>query len=127
MPNADYTDIRDKLIPYYKNLNAPKNPPPLKTSKKASKSSSPDPVATHNNLDGHGTETYPDGGFYEGEFKNGRRHGKGRFSFVSGDIYEGDFRNDQLDGTGIYTNTDGGVYEGGFKDSKKHGHGRYVN
>ncbi|EZG43613.1 MORN repeat protein [Gregarina niphandrodes] len=52
-------------------------------------------------------------GEYEGEFKNGKRHGKGRFTFKEKPLangkqrmYEGDWSNDLPHGVGKYTNDD---------------------
>lgn len=60
---------------------------------------------------------YSDDGSYEGELKDGKRHGKGRFDFKTepqtyglGRIYEGDWKNDQPDGNGRYTNELGLVH-----------------
>lgn len=36
-------------------------------------------------------ETYSDGGWYEGDLKNGVRYGKGTFYYSNGDRYEGDW------------------------------------
>lgn len=54
---------------------------------------------------------YTEDGDYEGEFKSGKRHGKGRFEFKSNPlpngklrVYEGDWKNDKPDGTGRYVN-----------------------
>ena len=39
--------------------------------------------------------TYPNGDIYEGEFVDGKKHGKGvSKSSLTGDIYEGEFVND---------------------------------
>jgi hypothetical protein len=37
---------------------------------------------------------------YEGAFKDGYRHGKGKIQFVSGNYYEGDWVNNKKEGTG---------------------------
>lgn len=59
---------------------------------------------------GRGALYAPDGD-YEGEFKAGKRHGKGRFEFKSNPlpngkprVYEGDWRGDRPDGIGRYLN-----------------------
>ena len=41
---------------------------------------------------GFGVQTWPDGAKYEGEWVNGKAHGKGKFTHVDGDIYEGDWK-----------------------------------
>lgn len=73
-------------------------------------------VATYEGLwmndlpNGRGT-LYTADGIYEGEFRGGKRHGKGRFEFkvrpqANGKprVYEGDWKNDKPDGTGRYVN-----------------------
>ena len=42
----------------------------------------------------------PDGDVYQGEMKNGKRHGWGIYSFHGGDVYEGRFRNHFRHGRG---------------------------
>ena len=44
-------------------------------------------------------------GFYVGEWRNGKRHGQGKYTFVNGSYYEGSFKNDKSDGKGIYYNS----------------------
>lgn len=63
------------------------------------------------NSTGKGTIRAPDG-LYEGEIKNGKRHGKGVFTFNAGDRYEGDFVDDIMTGRGIVTTKDGSRFEG---------------
>ena len=40
---------------------------------------------------------------YEGDFKNNKRDGKGKYSFVDGSVYTGQFKDDKLEGRGIIT------------------------
>lgn len=73
---------------------------------------------------GKGIFVQADGGTYEGEFKNDKSYGKGKF--ISADkklIYEGEFGADMQDGTGSETKI--GVYKftGSFKNRKKNGKG----
>jgi hypothetical protein len=65
---------------------------------------------------------------YSGEFKAGRKHGKGLKTWASGDRYEGDFVEDRKEGTGIYTWGRGSVwagqkYSGGYRADRRHGRG----
>ena len=64
-------------------------------------------------------------GRYEGEFKNGKREGKGIYYYKDGDRYEGEFKNDKYEGKGIYYYDDGDRYEGEFKNSLFEGKGIY--
>ena len=65
--------------------------------------------------------------FYEGEWANDMRHGKGRHCEV-GFEYEGQFERDMLHGTGIWRQVvvgegKGLVHEGGFREGERHGPG----
>ena len=61
---------------------------------------------------------------YEGEFRDGKREGRGVFTGANGDRYEGEFR-DGEPGRGVFTWADGDRYEGEFRDGKPHGFGDY--
>lgn len=45
---------------------------------------------------------YTNGAVYEGEYRNGRVHGKGRATFPSGDSYAGEWKEGAMSGTGVY-------------------------
>jgi hypothetical protein len=76
-------------------------------------------------LHGKGKRTYNDGAVYIGDFVNGLRHGKGKTTNANGDVHEGDYANGNSHGKGKYTWADDGtVYEGDFVDSKFHGKGK---
>ena len=101
-------------------------------------------------LDGQGTlNTFLDGmGYtYVGDFKNGKKHGKGNLSskdhkynydgwwendekngvgtlFDNGDKYTGDFKNDKYCGNGTLCSKNGDIYECEFSDGKPNGLGR---
>ena len=71
--------------------------------------------------------------FYEGEWANGLRHGKGRHHEADFE-YEGQFECDALHGTGILRHSvvgegKGLVHEGGYSDGERHGPGttRYAD
>jgi len=49
---------------------------------------------------------------YEGEFKNGARHGQGIFTLADGSKYVGDFRDGWANGNGTYTFVNGRKYVG---------------
>jgi len=65
-----------------------------------------------------GAKTYADGDVYEGEFKNDKRHGEGKYTFADGDVYEGNWKDGKRHGEGKMTYADGSVYEGNWKDGK---------
>lgn len=67
---------------------------------------------------------------YKGEFKAGRKHGKGVKSWPSGDRYEGEFVEDRKEGRGVYTWGSrsawaGEKYSGRFANDRRHGEGVY--
>ena len=67
---------------------------------------------------------------YKGEFKAGRKHGKGVKTWPSGDRYEGEFVEDRKEGTGTYlwgtrSAWAGEKYAGGFMNDRRNGNGRY--
>lgn len=67
---------------------------------------------------------------YRGEFKAGRKHGKGVKTWPSGDRYEGDFVEDRREGAGTYTWGRGSAwagekYAGGYRNDMRHGTGTY--
>ena len=105
-----------------------------------------------NNVIPNKKETYPDGAWYEGGFKNGARHGQGTFCWPNGIKYVGPFVNGLCHGEGIlyhpdgttekitYNNgniinrapnikketyPDGAWYEGEFKNGSRHGNGTF--
>ncbi len=61
---------------------------------------------------------YADGSEYQGEWQDGKRHGKGILISPEGDRYEGQFENNFAHGEGIYTWGDGVRSEGEFREGK---------
>ena len=66
---------------------------------------------------------------YEGEFRAGKKHGRGVKTWPNGDRYEGDFVEDRKEGAGTYTwgrgPWAGERYEGEYADDRRHGRGTY--
>jgi hypothetical protein len=58
------------------------------------------------------TGKYSNGDRYEGEFVNGKFHGKGIYTWPDGRRYEGEYENDKKHGYGSYYWPDGKCYEG---------------
>ena len=75
---------------------------------------------------GRGIMKWRDGRAYEGEFKDGKLHGRGTLKLSDGRVYEGEFKNGKLHGRGIMKWRDGREYEGEWKEGKMHGHGKLV-
>jgi hypothetical protein len=63
---------------------------------------------------------------YEGEYKDGKKHGKGKYTFACGDVYEGEWKDDKKHGKGKYSYADGNMYEGELKDDNKHCKGKFT-
>ncbi len=84
----------------------------------------------NDSLNGKGKDTYICGDesrVYEGNYVDGKRHGKGIITLSNGDKYIGEFINDGINGRGTYIFSNGTKYVGGFKDGKYHGLGTLYN
>ena len=88
------------------------------------------------------------GNRYEGQYLNGKRHGKGSYYFANGDKYigdwvedkkhglgasslavgryEGEFVDDKMHGKGVFYFADGSSYQGEWIDNKQDGHGIFI-
>ena len=66
---------------------------------------------------------YNDKTYYEGEFKNNKRYGNGKYYLKNILKYEGEFKDDEYDGEGTIYYQDGSDYKGGFSKGKKNGEG----
>ncbi|HIJ85817.1 MAG TPA: hypothetical protein HPQ00_16655, partial [Magnetococcales bacterium] len=73
-----------------------------------------------------GSRVYDDGVRYEGEFNNGKRHGRGKQIWPDGAEYEGEYQNDKRNGQGTFTWPSKAKYEGDFVDGKRHGKGVFT-
>ncbi len=76
---------------------------------------------------GISTYTYPNGGIYEGAWKDGKRNGQGTYTYPDGGIYKGEWKDDGANGQGILSYSDGSVYVGKFRNSKRHGWGTMIS
>lgn len=59
---------------------------------------------------------------YEGTFRAGLLQGRGKMA-AGGDWYDGEYRDGKRDGRGTYVSGAGERYEGEFKDNRREGHG----
>ena len=73
---------------------------------------------------GTSTMKYDSGAVYEGQFKDGKQHGKGKYTAPDGYQYDGQWVNGVIQGKGKAKFPNGSVYEGEFKDGLFHGWGR---
>ncbi|MCY3883320.1 MAG: hypothetical protein OXG24_00200 [Gammaproteobacteria bacterium] len=67
-----------------------------------------------------------DGNVYEGELRDGIKHGEGTMEWVDGRTYEGDFREGKVHGSGTMSIPNGEVYTGTFDSEVRHGYGKLV-
>ncbi|XP_059808156.1 MORN repeat-containing protein 1-like isoform X4 [Hypanus sabinus] len=79
----------------------------------------------HQLRNGFGRYVYPNSFFqYEGEWKDGKKHGHGKFLMKDGSYYEGEFVNGEIEGNGFrYWASSGNEYCGQFSQGEVHGHG----
>ncbi|XP_010626192.1 MORN repeat-containing protein 1 [Fukomys damarensis] len=74
---------------------------------------------------GYGVYIYPNSFFqYEGEWKGGKKHGRGKLLFKDGSYYEGDFVDGEITGQGCqHWACSGNTYSGQFVLGEPQGHG----
>jgi len=72
---------------------------------------------------GLGTQRWPDGSVYEGNWVKDKACGKGTLTHADGDVYVGEWLDDKAHGYGVYTHANGTQYKGNWKEDKQHGHG----
>ena len=70
------------------------------------------------------TKQYENGGVYEGQFRDGKQHGQGRYSLPSGYEYEGTWVEGRIEGAGQARYPNGSTYIGQFHANKPHGTGQ---
>lgn len=76
---------------------------------------------------GYGVYVRHSGIKYEGEWKNGLRHGRGTLAYPDNYTYVGEWENNRMHGQGIKTFSNGSRYEGKWKNGHQHGHGIFIN
>lgn len=77
-------------------------------------------------LDGTARAQYPNKDIFVGEFKDGKKSGKGCYTFANGSKYDGEYSENKKQGEGMYFAPDGGKYVGGWLADKRHGWGVYT-
>jgi len=73
-----------------------------------------------------GTDNYPSGSRYIGEWKDGKEHGQGIFIWADGEEYIGQWMNGKKHGQGTYTYPSGDEYVGEHQNGVRHGRGTYT-
>ena len=75
----------------------------------------------------HGPGEYISTAFrYKGDFKDGKKQGRGVYEWANGDRFDGDFTEDSPDGRGIWIFASGDKYEGEVKNSSVVGKGVFT-
>lgn len=75
---------------------------------------------------GFGTMKYSGGNKYIGIFKNDKRDGQGSYFWANGDKYIGEWKEGLREGHGLYTTVDGHTYDGDYANDRMNGHGIYM-
>jgi hypothetical protein len=71
--------------------------------------------------------TNKSGEIYEGEYKDNKMHGKGKYTWKNGDYEEGIFKDDNFQSGEVkYTYENGNIYEGKYENRKLNGYGKYT-
>ncbi|XP_071760174.2 ankyrin repeat and MYND domain-containing protein 1 [Centroberyx gerrardi] len=70
-----------------------------------------------------GSQEWPDGARYEGEFLDGLKHGRGKYTWENGEHYEGSFYKDYRHGEGLYCWPTGQKFIGKLYLNRKEGYG----
>ena len=65
-----------------------------------------------------------DGSVYQGGWKDGKKHGQGKFTTLKGKVYTGNWEEGKKDGYGKVTLNGKIVYDGYWKEGKKDRHGK---
>jgi hypothetical protein len=76
---------------------------------------------------GQATAKLDNGCLYEGFFKCGMLHGRGKFTWPDGVVYEGDLHYNEFTGKGSYSYIDGTVYTGDVLMGLRHGTGTMIH
>ena len=80
-----------------------------------------------NNLPEGNMLNIPLGDKYEGDMKNNKPNGKGKYYSITGEIREGEFIDGKLNGQGKMTLSNGFFVEGNFIDDELDGYGKTLN
>ena len=76
--------------------------------------------------EGRGVYVWANGDKFDGDFVDEQPSGKGKWEFATGDKYEGDVVKSMMSGKGVLTTKNGDKFDGLFKDNLQHGKGIYT-
>ncbi len=65
---------------------------------------------------GYGVIEYRGKDVYMGYWKDGKKHGKGKYIWKDGSVYEGEWYKNNMHGQGKFTHADGTVWQGEFRN-----------
>lgn len=63
----------------------------------------------------------------QGDWKNGKKHGRGELSYANGDKFSGHWMEDKACGSGMLEQSNGDIYEGEWLDDNRHGFGKFTS
>jgi len=72
-----------------------------------------------------GTYSYADGGKYQGEWRDNKRNGKGKFIDHDNNEYNGDWKDDKRQGIGVMRYCNGETFSGEWQNDCRNGKGSY--
>jgi hypothetical protein len=78
-----------------------------------------------NKKHGFGEETWGDGSYFKGEYRDGAKDGKGEMKWPDGNTYKGDFHKGHIEGIGTYSWADGKYYTGEWRNDQMNGNGEF--
>lgn len=73
-----------------------------------------------------GAFTWYDGRNFQGDFKDGKMHGKGSYFWPDGSRYIGEYERGKRHGWGVYTALNGMEYEGTWNNGVQDGYGYFI-
>lgn len=68
---------------------------------------------------GYGTYKWSDGDKYEGEWKEGKFHGKGNYFYSNGSTFTGFYKQGKKHGEGVFVDSKGKDFEGFWENGKR--------
>ena len=130
----DNKEELSSYVPHLKSTQIAKKEP-TQTQQVAEKKKTQTGCIEGNCINGQGTQLWPNGSKYVGEWKKGKVHGQGTWTHPNGDKYVGEWKKHKYFGKGTYIYSNGDKYVGEWKKDKyfapdnlkeRHGQGTYT-
>jgi hypothetical protein len=83
-------------------------------------------INQENKAEGYGIAIWESGHRYEGQWKDGLKHGTGIYFFKNGEKYEGEYIKNQRSGKGKYYFVNGDYYDGNWFADQRNGTGKII-